>query len=341
MQILDRKLDYDDVLIVPQRSELNSRSEVDLSRKFVTKHSNVELNICPIIASNMYNTGTIEMAKSFLKYNLMTALHKFYSSDELIDFILDKSMNVFFTIGESEDELHRLREYLWKPILMNGDVDYKSLICIDVANGYRASFVNYIKKIREEFPRIVIMAGNVCTPEMTQELLLAGADIIKVGTGPGSRCKTRQTAGVGYPQLSTIIECANAAHGLKGLICADGGCKIPADICKSFCAGADFVMLGGMLAGTDECEGDWTYSDDGSKKSIKFFGMSSYEAMEKFGGKDKEYRASEGDCVEIPYKGPVENVVKEILGGLRSCGSYIGADRLKDFSKCATFVKVK
>jgi GMP reductase len=183
------------------------------------------------------------------------------------------------------------------------------------------------------------MAGNVATPEMVQELLIQGrADIVKVGIGPGSVCTTRKMTGVGYPQLSAIIECADAAHGNKGHICADGGCRSPGDVAKAFGGGADFVMLGGMLAGTDECEGEWVISD-GRKVAMRFYGMSSQEAQEKHLGGVKEYCAAEGKSVEVQYKGAVSDVLREVLGGLRSACAYVGADRLKDLPKCCTFVR--
>jgi GMP reductase len=356
----DVKLDFGDVLISPQRSEGLSRANVQLHRVFRGKYSNdISFECVPIIASNMFATGSIKMAKSLSKHNIFTALHKYNNNN---DIQMARRDLVFITIGESEEDLNRLVE------LKTSGNPCRLYINIDVANGYRSSFSKFVNHARSLFPRDIIMAGNVVTPEMTQELILAGADIVKVGIGPGSVCETRKVTGVGYPQLSAIIECANAAHCVKGgYICADGGCKTSGDVAKAFCAGADFVMLGGMLAGTDECDGQWDYRykrkdptgsgplflDDPDynegysfgdydmiKKSLKFYGMSSREAMEKHGGADKDYRASEGKCIEVPYKGPVDNVIKEILGGLRSCGTYIGAMEIKHFPKCTTFVRV-
>lgn len=377
----DVKLDFDDILIAPQRSEGLSRADVKLERKFVGRHNpSFGFYGIPIIASNMYATGSAKMAKSLGNHRMFTALHKYHDLDNVKK--IAREDLVFVTIGESDKDIDFL-----KRIVDPDGTEYIYLINIDVANGYRSSFSKFVSKVRSLFPRDIIMAGNVVTPEMTQELILAGADIVKIGIGPGSVCETRKVTGVGYPQISAIIECGNAAHCLKGYICSDGGCKTSGDICKAFCAGADLVMLGGMLAGTDECDGDWTYNnrkiyqytkpdlngkiwcaeesylaftqgfetiyvcthdpkkhgqviEEGQKKSLKFYGMSSREAMEKHGGSDKEYRASEGKCIEVPYKGPVENIVKEILGGLRSCGTYIGAMDIKHFPKCAHLVKV-
>jgi len=348
----DVKLNYDDVLIVPQRSSLDSRADVSLERTFKFPHYAREITCVPIIASNMYNTGTIAMATSLSKHKMLTALHKYYLYAVLLDRLDQPSLSDYFfvTIGESNDDLEELKGLFREGTYTN------FMVCVDVANGYRASFVDFIKRVRNEFcEEVLIMAGNVTTPEMTQELILAGADIVKVGIGPGSVCETRKVTGVGYPMLSAIIECTNAAHGLNGHIVADGGCRTPGDIAKAFCAGADFVMLGGMLAGVDENEGEWVehtewinhYSDSmfissrayQTVKQLKFFGMSSHEAMAQFGGAEKEYRASEGVSTLVTYKGPVDNVVREILGGLRSCGSYIGCDKIKHFPRAAVFAK--
>ncbi|HEX9827508.1 MAG TPA: GMP reductase, partial [Flavobacteriaceae bacterium] len=211
-------------------------------------------------------------------------------------------------------------------------------ICIDVANGYSEHFVEFVKQTRDQYPDKVIIAGNVVTGEMVEELLLSGADIVKVGIGPGSVCTTRVKTGVGYPQLSAIIECADAAHGLGGQIISDGGCTIPGDVAKAFGAGADFVMLGGMLAGHDESGGELIERD--GKPYKKFYGMSSQTAMEKHVGGVAEYRASEGKTVEVPYKGDVETTVQDILGGLRSTCTYVGAQRLKELTKRTTFIRV-
>jgi len=211
-------------------------------------------------------------------------------------------------------------------------------VCVDVANGYTKAFISFIHKLRAGHPDITIMAGNVVTGEMTEELILDGVDIVKVGIGPGSVCTTRRMSGVGYPQLSAIIECADAAHGLHGLICADGGCTSPGDLAKAFGAGADFVMLGGMLAGHDECGSD-IIEVNGVKK-MRFYGMSSREAMEKYAGGVAAHRAAEGKEVLLDYRGPVEGTLQDILGGVRSACTYVGARKLKELSKCTTFIRV-
>jgi len=270
-------------------------------------------------------------------------LHKHYSVNELVHFYRDDEPSdvtdkTFVTIGIKLDDLIKICQV--QSIL--DEWYFLRKICIDVANGYSERFAKTVAEIREICPKSTIMAGNVVTAEMTEQLILSGADIVKVGIGPGSVCTTRKMTGVGYPQLSAIIECADAAHGLGGLVCADGGCKVPGDVAKAFAAGADFVMLGGMFAGHDESNGELVYDDIPNTPAIgmKYYGMSSSTAMEKHSGGVADYRASEGKEVIVPYRGKVENTVKEILGGLRSACTYTGARRLKDLSKCTTFVKV-
>jgi GMP reductase len=330
------KLDFCDVLIRPKRSSAASRSEVSLDRHY--KFRNAQLDypvICgiPVIASNMDTIGTLRMAHEMTDYGMWCCLHKYHTPEEIRDNIPHMSgWRCFYSMGVTEDDFSKLLEVKKMIPLPH--------ICLDVANGYTQFFQDRVKRVRDMFPEAVIMAGNVATPEMVAELLLSGAaDIVKVGIGPGVVCKTRIVTGVGYPQLSAIIECADAAHGLGGHICADGGCSTPGDVAKAFAAGADFVMIGGMLAGCDECDGEWEY-ENGQKKSLKFYGMSSEEAMNKHSGGMASYRASEGRCTQVPARGRVRKVLQEIEGGLRSACTYVGAMRLKDLSKCTTFVRV-
>jgi len=342
------KLDFKDVLIVPQRSDISSRSEVDLVREYRFKHLPREFSIngIGIISANMDTTGSFAMDKELSKHGMFTALHKHYTAEELAEYeIYNSCNNHIITIGSSQkdiDKLEKVLEIIEKETCE--DTGFPSMINLDVANGFNVHFVKKLNQVRERFPESVIMAGNVVGGSMTKELILNGADIVKIGIGPGSCCLTRVKAGVGYPQLSAIDEAAYEAHGIGGLICADGGCTRVGDICKAMAAGADFVMLGGMFAGTDECEGEWSYiyknSYEEVKRSLKFYGMSSKEANEKYNGGLKDYKASEGKCIEVPYKGKVENVVREIKGGLASCCSYVGATRIKDLPKCASFVRV-
>lgn len=338
----DPKLDFDDVLISPKRSELGSRKDVDLVREYKMLHSKEEYEGIPIMCANMDTTGTFDMAWALTGKKLAAALHKHYEVDELVSFFTYpehlRGDVVFYSMGILDHDRVKLKAFIKK---YDNEPSY---LCIDVANGYSERFAGVIAEVREELPDTTIMAGNVVTAEMTAQLILSGADIVKVGIGPGSVCTTRKMTGVGYPQLSAIIECADAAHGLGGLVCADGGCKVPGDVAKAFAAGADFVMLGGMLAGHKECDGELIYEPtdlDGLPPiGMKYYGMSSQTAMEKHSGGVADYRASEGKEVIVPYHGEVEDTIQEILGGLRSACTYTGARRLKDLSKCTTFVKV-
>ncbi len=332
----DLKLGFKDVMIRPKRSTLSSRAQVTLDRDFTFLHSNYKWNGVPIMAANMDTVGTFEMAKKLAQHKMFTAIHKHYSLKEWKDFMQSMTDDItdYFAVstGTGSSDSKKLTA------IFKQHPDLK-FICIDVANGYSEHFVNFVKRTREQYPDKIIMAGNVVTGEMVEELLLAGADIIKVGIGPGSVCTTRVKTGVGYPQLSAIIECADAAHGLGGQIVSDGGCKIPGDIAKAFGGGADFVMLGGMLAGHTESGGK-TVEIDG-KKYKQFYGMSSETAMNKHVGGVADYRASEGKTVEIPYRGTVENTVQDILGSLRSTCTYVGAIRLKELTKRTTFIRVE
>lgn len=332
----DLKLDFKDVLIRPKRSTLQSRSEVDINRGFRFVHSGSEWAGFPLIAANMDVVGTLAMAKALSRFGAMTALHKHYPADTLVAFFRDAdTANVFYSLGTTEADHDKFQHVKARAPV--------GKVCLDVANGYSERFVRFVGRIRRENPNLVIMAGNVVTGDMTEALVLAGADIIKVGIGPGSVCTTRKMTGVGYPQLSAIIECADAAHGLKGQVCADGGCAAPGDVSKAYGAGADFVMLGGMLAGHDECEGDIRCEERAGRKvpvAMTFYGMSSDTAMHKYAGGVAAYRASEGKTVEVPYRGPVEGTMQEIMGGVRSMMTYIGATRLKEVAKRTTFVRV-
>lgn len=331
----DIKLGFKDVMIRPKRSTLKSRSQVNLDREFKFLHSNSVWKGVPIMAANMDNVGTFEMATALSKQKLFTTIHKHYSIAQWNEFTKTAPEGfedyIAISTGTGYADAEKLN------LILEQNPMYK-FICIDVANGYSEHFVDFVKRTRELYPEKVIIAGNVVTGEMVEELVLAGSDIVKVGIGPGSVCTTRVKTGVGYPQLSAIIECADAAHGLGGQIISDGGCTSPGDVAKAFGAGADFVMLGGMLSGHDESGGD-IITRNGLPYKI-FYGMSSQTAMEKHVGEVAEYRASEGKTVEVPYKGEVETTVKDILGGLRSACTYVGAQRLKELTKRTTFIRV-
>ncbi|MBD0832163.1 GMP reductase [Aestuariibaculum sediminum] len=331
----DIKLGFKDVMIRPKRSTLKSRSEVSLEREFKFLHSPLSWNGIPIMAANMDTVGTFDMAKALSEKKIFTAIHKHYSVTDWNVFASQLPENIENYIAVSTGISKQDSEKLASIFKFNSNLKF---ICIDVANGYSEHFAHFVKKTRTLYPDKVIIAGNVVTGEMVEELLLSGADIVKVGIGPGSVCTTRVKTGVGYPQLSAIIECADAAHGLGGQIISDGGCTIPGDIAKAFGAGADFVMLGGMLAGHTESGGE--IIEKNGKPYRKFYGMSSSTAMEKHVGGVAEYRASEGKTVEVPYRGDVENTVQDILGGLRSTCTYVGAQRLKELTKRTTFIRV-
>ena len=331
----DIKLGFKDVMIRPKRSTLKSRSQVNLERDFTFLNSKVNWKGIPVMAANMDTVGTFEMAKALANHKLLTAIHKHYSITDWNLFTSNAPSGIENYIALSSGTGKQDSEKLAAIFDFNPQLKF---ICIDVANGYSEHFVEFVKRTRDQYPEKVIIAGNVVTGEMVEELLLSGADIVKVGIGPGSVCTTRVKTGVGYPQLSAIIECADAAHGLGGQIISDGGCAIPGDVAKAFGAGADFVMLGGMFAGHDESGGELIEHD--GKPFKKFYGMSSQTAMEKHVGGVAEYRASEGKTVEVPYKGDVETTLQDILGGLRSTCTYVGAQRLKELTKRTTFIRV-
>ncbi|EKM0377627.1 GMP reductase [Cronobacter turicensis] len=332
----DLKLGFKDVLIRPKRSTLKSRSDVELERQFTFKHSRVQWSGVPIIAANMDTVGTFAMAQSLAAFDILTAVHKHYSVQDWAGFIqsvsADVLKHVMVSTGTSDADFEKTKEIL---------ALFPSLqfICIDVANGYSEHFVQFVAKARAAWPDKAIIAGNVVTGEMCEELILAGADIVKVGIGPGSVCTTRVKTGVGYPQLSAVIECADAAHGLGGQIISDGGCTVPGDVAKAFGGGADFVMLGGMLAGHDESGG--TVVEQNGEKFMLFYGMSSESAMNRHVGGVAQYRAAEGKTVKLPLRGPVEDTARDIMGGLRSACTYVGASRLKELTKRTTFIRVQ
>jgi len=345
----DIKLDFADVLIRPKRSNLESRNKVQLHRQFKFKLPALDFSWTgvPIMASNMDTIGTFVMADAMHRHDAMCAIHKYYTEDEwdkeFSSWMRNNSgqCNVVYTMGMGDgsknfEELQKAQRILDRHRQIN-------FICLDVANGYTEKFVRYVETIRKTFPNKVIIAGNVVTREMTEALILAGANIVKIGIGPGSVCTTRKVAGVGYPQLSCIMECADAAHGLGGYVLSDGGCTCPGDVAKAFGAGADFVMIGGMFAGTDEAGGETIMKElEGSMYPVskQFYGMSSDTAMEKYSGGVASYRASEGKTVNVPWTGPVSDTMQQILGGVRSACTYVGAARLKDLPKCTTFVRV-
>ncbi|MHA2340721.1 MAG: GMP reductase [Candidatus Hodarchaeales archaeon] len=322
------QLDFNNVLIRPKRTVLNSRSNVNMEREFTFPHSKQVWKGVPIIAANMDTTGTFGVYDVLSKHNMITCLHKFYGEKDFKNKELNPDYFMIST-GINFDKLKELKSTL--------TITQAKWLCIDVANGYMKKMVEYCQLIRREFPNLIIVAGNVATREMVEELIINGkVDVVKVGIGPGSACLTRMKTGVGVPQLSAIIECADAAHGLGGFIIGDGGITCPGDMSKAFGGGADFVMMGGQFAGHDENPGEVV--EENGKKMKLFYGMSSEHAMKKHYGKMANYRSSEGREIKIPYKGPLENTILDYLGGVRSTCTYINAKCIKHIPKCTTFI---
>lgn len=346
----DSKLDFNNVLIRPKRSVLTSRSQVSLERTFKFQNSGQSWTGIPIMAANMDTTGTFKVYDALKDHKMITCLHKFYKDEDFKKInvinrtVDDEKVNVDYIPRYNFDKEHFMistgisdNDYI-NLIEISQSVDFK-WICIDVANGYMEKLVEFCKRVRLQFPDKIIVAGNVVSREMVEELILNGkVDVVKVGIGGGSACLTRKKTGVGMPQLSAVIECADAAHGVGGYIISDGGITCPGDMSKAFGGGADFVMVGGQFSGHDENPGD-IIEEDG-KKYKKFYGMSSEHAMKKHYGKMENYRSSEGRVIKVPYKGSIHNTVMDYLGGLRSTCTYINASCIKHMSKCTTFVLV-
>jgi GMP reductase len=329
------KLDFNNVLIRPKRSTICSRSEVDLKREFKFRNcKSKSWNGVPIISANMDTTGTFEVYECLKEHCIITALHKFYTKNDFIKYqetnVLDPN---FFMVssGISESDFQNLCE-----IMSIVDCHW---ICIDIANGYIDSFLHFCKRVRTQFPDKIIVAGNVVTRELVEQLILdGGVDVVKVGIGPGSACTTRMKTGVGMPQLSAVMECSDAAHGVNGHIISDGGITCPGDMAKAFGAGADFVMVGGQFAGHTQNPGNIIEID--GKQYKQFYGMSSDVAQKTHYGKMENYRSSEGRVLKIPYKGDLNNTVLDFLGGIRSTCTYINAKNIKQMPKCTTFMRV-
>jgi GMP reductase len=327
------QLDFSDVLIRPKRTTLTSRSQVNISREFKFPHSSIELSVTPIIAANMDTTGTFEVHKVLSKYDLITCMNKFYTIEDYKDnFNCLANPNLFMiSTGISDDNFVKMTEIV--------NFTRCNWICVDIANGYMQRLVNFCRKVREKYPNKIIVAGNVATREMVEELIINGkVDVVKVGIGPGSACLTRLKTGVGVPQLSAIIECADAAHGVGGCIIGDGGITCPGDMSKAFCGGADFVMMGGVFSGHDENPGE--IKEENGIKYKMFYGMSSELAMKKHYGKMEKYRSSEGRELKVKYKGSLINTLLDYLGGVRSTCTYINARKIKYMPKCTTFLLV-
>jgi GMP reductase len=322
------KLDYSDVLLVPKESALTTRAQIDL------EVDHFDTKVIPIIAANMDGVGTFEMAKALGKYKIMTALIKHYSLEELVDFFtLEESAYAIYTMGTSDADYAKFAEFAAR---VESDSPNPIAVCVDVANGYSHHMENYIGKIRDAFPDIVLMVGSVVTPDRVETLIECGADIVKVGIGSGSVCTTRAITGVGYPQFSAVMECAAAAESAGGSIVADGGITCPGDAVKAFAAGAKYVMIGGLFAGHKEGLTDNLLAGE----PVPFYGMASKEAQDKHNGGIADYRASEGKFVIVPYRGTINDTVKTLLGGIRSACTYLGCESIENLHRKAHFVKV-
>lgn len=326
------RYDFSDVLLRPKRSELHSRSQVNLIREISFKYGKHKFTGIPIIASNMDTIGTFEMYRTLSKYKIMTCFHKYYTIEDFVQIKDELDPNYYMiSIGIGDNDFQKLNQLV--------DLLNPYFVCIDVPNGYSTKFLDFCRMVRGAYPDLVLMGGNVVTNEMTEDLIRnIGLDVIKIGIGSGSMCLTRRKTGVGIPQLSAIIECSDSAHGLNAHIISDGGITCAGDIAKAFGAGADFVMVGSILSGHDECSGE-IIEENGKKYKISY-GMSSDTAMQKYFGEVSNYRTSEGRTVKVEYKGSVETTILDILGGVRSACTYIGANCIKNMPRCSTFIKV-
>lgn len=361
MQIIDSvQLDFSDVLIRPRRSTLASRKDVDITREYKFKWCPKVIKGTGIMQANMGTIGNFAVSERMLENGLFACLHKHHSVESLISFYKklltyddDRWMRCLLSIGLKDNGVEKLER-------IYNELGIQVGIKLDVPNGYIPQVKEMVIKLRNEFPEMFIGVGNIATGDITEDLILSGADCCFGSIGGGSNCLTRKQTGVGRPQFSTIVECAEAAHQVGGMFCSDGGITCPGDIGKAFGAGADFIMIGGLFAGTDEADGEiiekyynigelnrtdngdsYTYSPVIETKKYKlFYGMSSTLAQEKFGNGKPKYRASEGRITQVPYVGSMDDVIEELLGGLRSLMTYIGARRLKDIPKQCIFYRV-
>lgn len=319
-----QKLNFSDVLLVPKKTTMYSRAQVNLKRTFNFKNSNHKWSGVPIVSSNMDTVSTANMYKPLAKRGMVTVFNKHINQ---YPHIMDKDRFMYSSGVDTTKLMSDINVY--KP----------KFVCFDVANGYIEQFQDVIKEFKYKYPEITVCAGNVVTPEMVEYYINnCGVDIVKIGIGSGSVCTTRNKTGVGYPQLSCVMECAQAAHENGGFIMSDGGIKEPGDVSKALAAGADFVMVGGMLAGHYE-NVDGAFFFMNGKKYVTLYGMSSKKANDLYCGGTKDYRAAEGAEKRIEYKGHVDDTLNDILGGVRSTCTYLNCDKIEDLPKNAQFIR--
>jgi IMP dehydrogenase len=330
---------FDDVLIVPKFSEVNSRSEVDIS----TNLRELRFKL-PVISANMDTVTGDAMSRAMLRNGAQACIHRFGTIEETVDLFqrshaTDLHVSPMVSIGVGSIELQRA-----KALFDEGAHTY----VVDVAHGAQLSVAKQVLALREILgPYVNIVAGNFATGESVKHFLEYvgfAVDAIKVGIGPGSACTTRIKTGVGYPQLSAVLDIARTIEQTGVTVIADGGMKTAGDICKAIAAGADMAMLGGMLAGTEETPGD-AFSPSSElqfnpKNAFKKYrGSASLESY-RDQGKEAKHRTAEGESFLVPYKGPVADILQDIEGGLRSSLSYVGASNLKEFQRRAEFVRI-
>lgn len=331
--LTETELDYSDVLILPARSTITSRKEIILEREIVFKHSRQVWRGVPLVCANMDNLGSFTMADTLSEYHILTCLTKHYPLKELVTYFNLPTTNldyVSYSLGISDSDLEKFN-------LFRQEAPVR-IVTIDTPNGYMERFVGFCNELRSNNPDVTIIAGNVCTGEMVEELALNGVDCVKAGIGGGAQCTTRMKSAIGRSMVSMILECADKAHHHEIQLMSDGGITCPGDACISFAVGADFSMVGSQWASTKETGAD--IIEENGKQFMVFYGMSSSMAQKAHEEGLKSYRASEGRVSKLPYKGSIHPIIRDYLGGLRSCCSYVGSNSLKSLPRKATLVKV-
>lgn len=330
-----RKLDFDSVRIVPQFSNVSSRSEVSLN----VNYSDIYYGL-PVIVANMYNTGTFEMASALADSKINVCLHKHYPLSELTRFLQIKSGAFAWpSFGISDEDFNSIKcVNPWR-------------LCIDVANGHMARLHDFIKKLKDWSPNLIIMAGNVGSPEGFELLAREGVSAVKAGIGNGGHCLSSNMTGIGYPQFALVQDCLAIAEETGVLLISDGGIREVGDICKGIGAGAHAVMCGSLFTGYAENAGEWRTAhpfqkDEQGKlvpfgeKQLRVYGMSSKHANETHSGGMKNYRAAEGRESWVAHKGELSELIQNIKGGLASSCAYQGFRSVQALRGNAHFVEI-